>query len=338
MELLERGPAGERNIFDEITPEWAWKGSTGAGVKVAVVDSGVDSTHPEIMGCVKGGIEVVITDKGVIEYKPGPHEDAFGHGTACAGIIRSIAPDVEIHSVKVLGSRLTGTGNVMLSGIKWAVDNGMDILNLSLGTTKDAFYATLNKVTEEAYFKKCFLIAALSNTSSTSYPAIFSSLLGVKAITEENPFNFYLNPEPPVELLARGIMVRIPWLQHGYFTTSGNSFAAPVITGIATLIKSKHPRLTPIQMKVVMHSLAKSWGDYGKIKAPAITLDQMSACTHLSKELLLKTVEDKLLFPVSNDGSGNMLFDEKDIIRANRIAMLLGQDFSHDEILKKVRA
>ncbi|HPZ10309.1 MAG TPA: S8 family serine peptidase, partial [Candidatus Eremiobacteraeota bacterium] len=144
-----------KDIFKGITPEWAWGGSTGKDVKVGIVDSGIDYTHPELTGCVKNGVEVTTSSSGEIDYKMGLHQDAFGHGTACAGIIRSIAPEVEIYSIKVLGGALTGTGNVMMAGIKWAVDNGMDLANLSLGTTKDVYYGNLHKIADDAYFKKC---------------------------------------------------------------------------------------------------------------------------------------------------------------------------------------
>lgn len=336
MELLDREP--ERNLFDEITPGWAYGGSSGARVKVAVIDSGIDSTHPELKDCLKGDVEVALNETGNIVYREGPHTDAFGHGTACAGIIRSIAPDVEIYSVKVLGSTLTGTGNVMLSGVKWAVDNRMDILNLSLGTTKDAFYATFNKITEEAYFRNCLLVAALSNTNPVSYPAVFSSIIGVKAVEEANPFHFYLNPEPPVEIFARGILVRIPWLQHGYFTTSGNSFAAPVITGITALIKSKHPTLNPVQMKVVIHALAKKWGDYGHVEPRCVSAGEMAFRSHIPEETLKGYVQENLLTPAGTDESGAPLFPEQDIVKAVRIRVLKEQQFTPEEIAKKVRA
>ena len=92
-----------------ITPEWAWGESTGAGVKVAVLDSGVDAAHPWVRS-VEGAVAVDHDPDapGNVRFTGGPHEDLFGHGTACAGIIRKIAPDCEIHSVRVLGRKLSG--------------------------------------------------------------------------------------------------------------------------------------------------------------------------------------------------------------------------------------
>lgn len=325
-----------KHLCQHITPEWAWEGSTGKEVKVAVIDSGIDYTHPELRGSVRGGIEVTTSEAGQINYKTGFHQDAYGHGTACAGIIRSIAPEVELHSVKVLGDTLSGAGNVLIAGIKWAIQNGMDIANLSLGTTKEAYYPVLHKIADDAYFKNCHLIAALSNTSLISYPAIFSSLIGVKAIREDNPFNFYINPYPPVELFARGVMVRIPWLEHGYFTTSGNSFATPVITGIVALIKSKHPYLTNFQLKTVLYNLAHKWEYYGKVKSPLYTITEISNISRIPEEKLKLYIEQGLLIPSDRDERGDMVFNRQSVVKANRIHIIFSQDFSVSEIMKKV--
>jgi subtilisin len=79
--------------IEDITPEWAWGGSSGAGVKVGVIDSGIDNNHPAIAGHVKGYISFFEDQKGQMQSSEEPHSDSFGHGTACAGIIRRLAPD-----------------------------------------------------------------------------------------------------------------------------------------------------------------------------------------------------------------------------------------------------
>ena len=105
QELLAQGP------FAKITPEWAWGDSTGKGVRVAVVDSGIEHDHPALADCVKGGVIVVYDSKAKDYYRIKPDNkpmDVSGHGTACAGIIHSIAPDAEIYSVRVLGRNMGG--------------------------------------------------------------------------------------------------------------------------------------------------------------------------------------------------------------------------------------
>jgi subtilisin len=89
------------------TREWAWDGATGAGVKVAIIDSGVDSAHPSVRG-LAGSVAVELDPAAPdgARFIDGEHEDFVGHGTACAAIVRGLAPDAEIYSVRVLGANL----------------------------------------------------------------------------------------------------------------------------------------------------------------------------------------------------------------------------------------
>src|SRR5690348_6795676 len=91
--------------LEGVTPEWAWGESTGAGVKVAIVDSGIDSAHPAVGGSVAAYLQFHDAADG-LEVDWSPHNDVSGHGTACAGIIRSLAPDCELYSIRILGPRL----------------------------------------------------------------------------------------------------------------------------------------------------------------------------------------------------------------------------------------
>ena len=122
--------------LEDLSPQWAWGGASGEGVRVAVVDSGIDAGHPDLEGSVdSGGVSVSLDGAGEAVLTPGPHQDAFGHGTACAGIIHRLAPRARITSVKVLGPGLAGKATAFLAGLGWAVEQGFDVINLSLGTT-----------------------------------------------------------------------------------------------------------------------------------------------------------------------------------------------------------
>ena len=125
----------------DITPEWAWGGSTGRGIKVAVLDSGIKNTHPAVDGAVKGYCRVVEGENGQYTYDESPHTDVFGHGTACAGIIHKIAPEAELYSVQVLKPSGGGSGGAFAAGLQWAIENDMQVCNLSLGTTKRDYLA-----------------------------------------------------------------------------------------------------------------------------------------------------------------------------------------------------
>jgi subtilisin family serine protease len=227
-------------------------------VKVAVIDSGIDADHPAIKA-VAGYVEIFQGEAGLV-YDERPHADVFGHGTACAGIIRSLAPDCELYSIKVLGSRLKGQGLAFAAGLRWAIDHGMQICNLSLGTTLREYYAVLHELADRAYFNNTLLVTAANNLPTPSFPAVYSSVISVAAHDEADPHRFYYNPAPPVEFGAYGINVRVPWLDRGWLDVTGNSFAAPHITGIVACILAVHPGLNVFQTKTVLRALAANVG------------------------------------------------------------------------------
>ncbi len=241
--------------LDDITREWAWGGSTGEGVKVAVIDSGIESEHPAIQGSIGGYVAIHEGPEGLV-YDTEPHTDVFGHGTACAGIIRSLAPDCELYSVKVLGPMLTGRGGVFAAGLRWAIENGMHVCNLSLSTSKKDHFGVFHELTDLAYFRNMALVGAVNNMPVPSFPSMYASVLSVASHDVQDPYHFYYNPQPPVEFGALGIDVRVAWRKGSWITSTGNSFAAPHIAGIAAQILGKHPELTIFQLKAVLRALS----------------------------------------------------------------------------------
>jgi subtilisin family serine protease len=244
--------------LDDLSPEWAWGGATGKGVRIAVVDSGIDADHPLLDDCVdrEGGVMVTLDENDEPVLTRGAHDDAFGHGTACAGIIHSFAPDARITSVRVLGAGLTGKAAAFLAGLAWAIDEGFDLINLSLGTTKRDWALAFHDVCDQAYFQNCLVVTAANNVNRASFPSLYSSVTSVACNLATDPWRFHYNPEPPTEFLARGIDVEVAWLNQSTMKCTGNSFAAPHITGLAALVRSKHPELRPFQVKTVLWATA----------------------------------------------------------------------------------
>jgi subtilisin family serine protease len=243
--------------IENITPEWAWEGSTGKGVKVAIVDSGIESSHPALGEAGVSGYVAISEGPTGLQYDTAPHEDVFGHGTACAGIIRAAAPDCDLYSVKVLGPTLSGRGSVFAAGLRWAIENGMNICNLSLGTTKRDFFGVLHEIADMGYFRNVMLVTAANNMPVPSFPSVYSSVISVAAHDKVgDPYLLYYNPHPPVEFGAPGIDVRVAWSGGQWITATGNSFAAPHISGIVARILGKHPDLNLFQMKVVLRALS----------------------------------------------------------------------------------
>jgi subtilisin len=239
---------------ERVTREWAWEGSTGAGVEVCILDSGIDAEHP-LVGSVQRAVAVSIDGDGVL-VEDDDEGDLCGHGTACAGIIRSLAPECSLTSVRVLGSGYTGSGPVLLEGLRWALEQGFNVVNMSLSTTKRQFAGFLHELADSAYFNRTILVASAHNMPVESYPWRFSSVVSVGSHEEADPLAFYYNPSPPVEFFARGLEVDVAWLGGGTLRCTGNSFATPHLAGICSLILGKHPELTPFQLKSVLYLTA----------------------------------------------------------------------------------
>ena len=248
-------------LLHSIGLEEAFRGSTGRGVKVGIIDSGIDNGHVAVSGVVRGWSEPVSDSDDVISYNMDPHEDLFGHGTACAGIIHGIAPGAELYSVRVLGRRLSGKGSIFAAGLRWALDNDMNVVNLSLGTPNREHFSQFHELVDEAYYRGVILVTAANNLPVVSFPSLYSAVISVACYdgaSGQDPLEFYRNPSPPVEFGAKGIDIKVAWLEGGYMTVTGNSFAAPHMTGIVAMLLEKHPNLTPFQVKTVLGALARN--------------------------------------------------------------------------------
>jgi subtilisin len=237
--------------------DWAWGGASGAGVRVCIVDSGVDASHP-MVGPVQGAVAVAEDANGELTVVEDPEGDLFGHGTACAAIVRGLAPDCEIHSVRVLGGELTGTGPILLRGLGWAIDQRFEVINLSLSTTKSKFAPELRELADRAYYRGSVLVASAHNMPVESYPWRFSSVLSVGSHAGSDPFEFYVNPDPPVEFVAPGVDLELAWLDGGTIRATGNSFATPYMAGLAALVLSKHPGMAPFELKTALRAASNN--------------------------------------------------------------------------------
>jgi subtilisin family serine protease len=243
----------------EVTRDWAWGGATGAGVRVCILDSGVELNHT-LVGDVQHSVAISLDGDEVIVDEGDTAGDLCGHGTACAGIVRTLAPECELVSVRVLGAGFTGSGAVLLEGLRWAVEQGYDVINMSLSTTKQKFASLLHELADTAYFRRTMLVASAHNMPVESYPWRFSSVISVGSHDQQDPFVYYYNPTPPVEFFARGVDVEVAWTGGGRLVCTGNSFATPHIAGIAALMLSKHRELTPFQLKSLLYLTSTNVG------------------------------------------------------------------------------
>jgi subtilisin family serine protease len=243
-------------LFELAHLENALTAGSGKGVRVAVLDTGVEEDHPDMRGKVVASYEVVRSGRGyACEAMKGT--DKVGHGTACAAIIKNIAPEAEIYSVKVIGANSRGSCAELTEGLRWCVENGMHVVNASLGTIDLRNPEEISAVCDEALYKGVTVVAAASNRGRVSYPANLSSVISVDYERIEDPLEFRYRLENPIELEANGIMVEAPNPAGGSKFYTGTSFACPHISGVVARILSIYPDVQPFEVRSVLFHLGR---------------------------------------------------------------------------------
>lgn len=247
-----------------VTRDWAWGGRTeGRGVRVCLIDSGVDTTHPLLDGEI-ATYRVATEPADELHVVRDDAGDVAGHGTACAGIIRSLAPRCELTSIRILGDNLRSDGSVLLAALEWAIEQRFGLVNLSLSTRRAEYKERLHDLTNRAYFAGTTVVAAAHNSPLQSYPWHFCSVISVGSHAVAEPEYLELNPVPPVEFFALGVEVTVAWPGGGTSRVSGNSFAAPHVTGLSARILGEHPHFGTAELKHVLAAVADN-----HVKEPA---------------------------------------------------------------------
>ena len=219
-------------------------------IRIAIVDSGIEASHEDV-GDVAGGVHIQIGGEGEAVFLD-DHADCAGHGTACAGIIRKKAPDAALYSVRIFDASLMADGRALIAAIQWCIDNEMDVVNLSLGTTDVTFKKALQKVCRKAVDAGVLLVAAESNDGGESYPAVFPEVIGVTGGAIYEPDGFYYREGHRIECVARGDEQRVCWLNGKHIMTGGNSFAAPHITGIIAHLLEQYPKCSVQDIRLLL--------------------------------------------------------------------------------------
>ncbi|MFO1540126.1 MAG: S8 family serine peptidase [Chloroflexota bacterium] len=239
----------------EVTRDWAFAGARGAGVRVAVIDSGMETDHPALAGRVVESVSVDLSGEEP-EVVPDNAGDLYGHGTACGGIILGLAPEVELVSVRVLGADLKGKGVAFLAAIEWVLAQGIRVASLSLSSRSEALFPAFHEVVDRAAFGGLSLVCAANNVPGASYPSLFSSVISVASHDIADPELWFHNPEPPVEFGAWGVDVPVAWKDGGSIVATGNSFATPHMAGHVARLVGRHPGLTPFEVKAILAATA----------------------------------------------------------------------------------
>jgi len=273
--------AGYQWNMSHIGLETAWDTTTGSSsITIAIVDSGVDSTHPDLSSKVVAGYDFVNDDSD-------PSDDE-GHGTHVAGIaaaetnnnhgVAGVSWGSKIMPIKALGSDGLGSYIQIASGIYWAADNGADIINLSLGGESPSFI--LEDAVNYAHSAGCLLVAAAGNESGpVLYPAGYDDyVMAVGAVGDQDELASYSNTGPSLDVAAPGgnptdssdsdpnhWIASTYWQGSGYsyVMVAGTSQACPHVAGLAALVWSVNAALTNDEVQSIIETTAVDLGSPG---------------------------------------------------------------------------
>ncbi|WP_339179303.1 S8 family serine peptidase [Paenibacillus sp. FSL R5-0701] len=259
--------------FQAIQPTKRWdEGYTGAGVKVAVIDTGIFA-HSELT--IAGGVSTV-------DYTTSYNDDR-GHGTHVAGIIAAksgnggivgVAPGVELYAVKAIGADGEGTILDVLEGVEWSIQNGMDIINISLGMDTDS--SLFKEIIDNAYDAGIVIVGTAGNeqegipldTYTIQYPAKYDSVIAVGAVDSLNQRGIFSSVGEEVELAAPGVDIISTYVKAdgtgGYGKSSGTSQAAPHVTGMIALLMQKYPTMSNVELREEIKKYAVDLGAPGR--------------------------------------------------------------------------
>lgn len=252
---------------------------TGKGVRVAVLDTGIDTEHLDLT--VKGGVcTAEECAQGI------PYDDNFGHGTHVAGIISGdkngsgiigMAPNVEMFAIKAMDDNGIGTTAQVTEGVKWAIQNDIDILNLSISIS--VYDRPLELMLQEAYKQGMLIVSAAGNEGggagedTVTYPGKFPSVIAVAAVNNNLTKETNSSIGPAIEISAPGTQVYSSYPKEfdiwdgktdGYVTLTGTSMSSPHIAGILALYKEQHPALSNAKLREILQSTVKDLGPAGR--------------------------------------------------------------------------
>jgi subtilisin family serine protease len=257
--------------IDRVDAEISWAISTGDPVKVGVIDTGIDLKHPDLQANIKGGFNAINPLKSA--------NDDNGHGTHVAGIIAAlnnsigvigVGPNIDLYAIKVLNASGSGYLSDVIEGLDWARTNGMQVVNMSLGTSQDV--QSFHEAIVNAYNAGVVIVAAAGNSGgAVSYPAAYPEVIAVSATDQNNQIASWSSRGPEVDLAAPGVSIYSTYKGQSYATLSGTSMAAPHVSGAAALtIDTKKCDLnldgicTPAEVQQRLEQTAIDLGTPGK--------------------------------------------------------------------------
>lgn len=252
------GTAGEQpwrwNITRLNLPA-AWKTARGRGVRVAVLDTGIDPRHPDLAPNVAGGYNAI---------RPGASwEDDMGHGTSMAGIIAAVqnpersmagvAPEASLYAVKVMDSNGEGALSDIAAGIDWAIQNKMQVISMSISyKNDDAEGKIIHEEIRKAVAAGIVVVSISGNMRVVTYPGAYPEVIGVAGSDPKDQRFFLSGRGPEVDLIAPAVWIRETRMGGGYTRNNGVSEAGAHVAGLAALKLSQSPGLSPEEVRAAL--------------------------------------------------------------------------------------
>jgi subtilisin family serine protease len=256
---LEMGSKCKRTIRDLLDlPLDALSGETLHPVRVAVLDTGLDATHPLLRGRVASAVKWRREEDGTIvpsSLKRTSNNDPCGHGTGVAGVIAAIAPNARIDDICVLDADCGGCGDIVLAGLRAAIDSRAEVINVSVAFAKDLWWAETSCLLEEAYVRGKIVVASKRNfprPDDLGMPAELPTAINVDAALVPSPFVLRYLEKSKIEFAALGENVRTARPGGGWTRLSGTSLAAPTVAALCALLRGVNRDLTLFEIKSIL--------------------------------------------------------------------------------------
>ncbi len=246
--------------IDRIDAELAWPDSTGNGIRIGIVDTGIDIDHPDLVNNLAGGVNFI---RGRNDFN-----DDNGHGTHVAGIAAAVSNDIgvvgvanqaRLYGVKVLNGAGNGRISDIIAGLEWCLNNDMDVVNMSLGasTGSTAFHDAVIVLYDAGIIQ----VAASGNDGgAVLYPAAWPEVIAVAATDSGDNVMSWSNSGPEVDLAAPGVAVNSTYRGGGYKELAGTSMATPHVAGTVALILQNQPAYSFEEVLSVLTSTADDLG------------------------------------------------------------------------------